>query len=820
MLSVETAARGEGAVGAAYRDLFGRLLSGVAYCRVIYEDGLPVDFVYLDANPAFLEQMGLADVVGRRASEAALDFSSSDHSLLGTFGRVARDGDPERFEHFASRLNSWFSVSVYSPAREHVVALFEVITERKQAEAASRASEQRLLRVIAGSNQGFWDWNLATNVFTVCGRFESMLGYRPGEMDLAPENWDHYVHPDDLVRARKSIANHLSGKSSVHEVEIRCRAKSGEWLWILSHGVIVERDADGRPTMMSGVHTDITEKKTTELALRQAATVFENTQEGVLISDAGGRILIVNRAFARLTGFESHEALGRTPAFLDSGRHDVDFRREVGRQIQANGCWQGELWCRRKNGEIFPQFTTINAVMDDGGCVCNYVAVFTDTSAIKASEANLEYIAHHDSLTRLPNRLLLFSRIEYLMRSPRESGQFAALLMVDLDRFKDVNDSYGHLTGDHLLQLVAERLKARLRSSDTLARLGGDEFAILLEDIERPDEAGRVAGEVLQALGEPWMLPNDAELRVAASIGIALYPGLAESAEELLQQADAAMYRAKLEGRGRFQYFSDDLTRDARARLELENRLRRAIEREELEIHFQPQADVRSGLTIGAEALVRWRTPQGAPIPPLQFIPTAEETGLILALGRWVLRETCRAGRAWLDRDRPRLTLAVNVSAVQLRRVDFAAEVLRIVAETGFPAELLELELTESSLMASHEVVTPQLQMLRENGVRVAIDDFGTGYSSLVYLKRFPLDALKIDRTFIEHVGLRKDDQEIVAAIVQLGHTLGFRVVAEGVETQEQLRYLKEKGCDVFQGFLCSPALPAKAFEELLWGRC
>lgn len=800
----------------AYRALFNNLLNGLAYCRIIHEDGEAVDFVYLAVNDAFVSQTGLSNVVGKRASEVIPGLRQSDADLIGIYSRVATTGKPERFEHFVKAMQMWFSISVYSPSADHFVAVFDVITERKQAEAALLDSKRQLLRVIDGSEQGFWDWNLPTNTFTVSARYETMVGYAPGELDLSPGNWAAYVHPEDLAKAHASIQRHLAGESPVHELELRFRAKSGEWCWLLTRGRIVERDEAGNPVMMSGTHTDITERKKNELALRQAATVFENTQEGVIITDADARILSVNRAFTEITGFAPGEALGKTPALLDSGRHETAFQEGIKASLDACGYWQGELWNRCKSGQIYPQLTTINAVRDDAGLVTHYVWVFTDISAIKASEERLEFLAYHDPLTRLPNRLMLFSRLEHARNAVQREGGLMALLMIDLDRFKDVNDSYGHLMGDHLLMLVAERLQSRVRGIDTLARLGGDEFTILLENIARADDAGRVADDVLSALAEPWQLPNGAKVHVAASIGIALYPGPAQTAEDMLQQADAAMYRAKMEGRGRYQFFSEDLTRTARARIEMESRLRRAINGGELRVFFQPQVDIGSGLTVGAEALVRWIDPGEGMIMPNQFIPLAEETGLILALGRWVLRETCRIGRAWLDCGLSPLMLAVNVSAAQLRHPGFADEVVAILGETGFPAASLELELTESALMTGYDEIVLQLQTLQRHSIRVAIDDFGTGYSSLAYLKRFPLDVLKIDRSFIEHIAQRRDDREIVTAIIQMGHTLGFKVVAEGVETAEQLAYLQEKGCDIYQGYLCSRPLPAADFEVFL----
>ncbi|QSI78395.1 sensor domain-containing protein [Niveibacterium microcysteis] len=795
-----------------YATLFDNLINGLAYCRAEYEGDTAVDFIYLLVNEAFCRQTGLPDVTGRRASEAIPGITQTDRALIERYGRVARGGAAERFEHYVEALKMWFSISVFSPAPDHFIAVFDVITERKNAELALRQSERRLARVIEGSDQGFWEWNLQTGEFSVSPRFETMLGYAPGEMKLDPANWPAYVDPDDLRLAHESIRRHTEGAIPAHEVELRMLTKSGAWHWVLTCGRVVERDAAGNPTMMSGTHTDIHQKKQAELALRQAAAVYENTQEGVLITDADGHIVSVNRAFTAMTGYTLDEVLGMTASILKSGRHDAVFFAAMWAEIAATGRWQGELWNRRKNGEIYPQLTSISAVRDGRGHVSRYVGVLTDISAIKASEERLEFLAHHDPLTNLPNRLTLFSRIERAMKVAKREGHSTALLMLDLDRFKDVNDSFGHLVGDSLLQRVAEGLRCRLREVDTLSRLGGDEFTILLEKLHRPDDASRVAEDILDTLRTPWTLPGGSQLRVSASIGIAHYPGSAVSPEELLQQADAAMYRAKREGRGRYHYFSQDLTHAARARLELESALRSAIENGELRAYFQPQIDIRSGHLVGAEALVRWHKNGDRVIAPDAFIPLAEETGLIVPLGEWMLREACHQASSWPARRGNPLGVAVNVAAAQIRRADFADMVLGILAGSGLPPERLELELTESSLQGEEDAGLAQLARLRDAGVRIAIDDFGTGYSSLAYLKRLPLDVLKIDRSFVEHVVNRRDDREIVTAIVQIGRTLGFKVIAEGVETQAQLDILDGLACDLYQGYLCSKPLPAEDF--------
>ena len=550
--------------------------------------------------------------------------------------------------------------------------------------------------------------------------------------------------------------------------------------------------------------------------LRLAASVFESSGEGIVVTDAEQRILMVNRAHIEISGYTEAETLGQMPAMFKSGHQGHDFYADMWASINTAGHWQGEIWDRRKNGEVYPALLSISAVKNESGRVTHYVGIFTDISRLKESEARLDYLARHDLLTGLPNRLMLNTRLEHALdRAYREKKQIA-LLLLDLDRFKDVNDSFGHAVGDELLQQVAGRLTKRLRDADTISRLGGDEFTVLLEDISHPQDAARVAEDLIGAMNEPYQLSNSSEVRVGTSIGIALYPDHAGTEAELLQQADAALYSAKAEGRGRFKFFSDDLTRAARERIALESSLRRAIAHNELRVYYQPQVEISTGRITGAEALVRWQHPDEGLILPLRFIPVAEETGLIDAIGAWVLKETCRQGKRWIDDGLPPLTLAVNVSPHQLRHGDVAATVATILAETGFPPEWLELELTESALMEREGDAVAMLERIRAQGVRLALDDFGTGYSSLAYLKRFPLNVLKIDKSFVEDIPHHQDDMEIAAAIVAIGHTLHFKVLAEGVETEEQLAFLAGQGCDLYQGYLNSPPLPAADFLKLL----
>ena len=644
-------------------------------------------------------------------------------------------------------------------------------------------------------------------------RLCEILGY-PREQ-LANLTWAEITHPDDLAADVAEFERVLRGESEGYVMDKRFIRWDGAVVFA-TIDVKCLRRADGTVEIFIATIDDITERKRYEERLRQAATVFENTREGVTITDADERILRVNWAFCELTGYSEEEVRGQTPRLLHSGRQNSTFYAAMWTSLRKTGHWQGEIWNRRKNGEVYPALLSVSAVENAAGVVTHYVGMFTDLSKLKASEERLDFLVHHDPLTGLPNRLLLSARLQHSIDGARRDGDALALLMVDLDRFKDVNESYGHSVGDALLRQVAERLTSRLRGADTVTRLGGDEFAVLLEDLAHPQDAARVALEIIGLLGEPWYLANGAEVRIGASLGISLFPDHGETAEDLLQQADAALYQAKSEGRGHFQYFSAALTQAARQRLELEARLRHAIHEGQLRVYYQPQVDIASGRIVGAEALVRWQDPEQGLIPPGRFIPVAEETGLIGALGEWVLRETCRQGREWLAAGRPPLTLAVNLSARQLRHGDLAATVMQVLNETDFPAEQLELELTESALMRREVEAVIILQRLRGLGLRLALDDFGTGYSSLAYLRRFPLDVLKIDKSFVDDLPRQRDAMEIVAVIIAMGHTLGLQVLAEGVETAEQLTFLQLKGCDLYQGYLTSPPVPAEAFVALL----
>ena len=699
---------------------------------------------------------------------------------------------------------------------ENYANLAQLGIEHKLADTALLESEERLRFVLEGSDLGFWDWKIDTNEVERDPVWAEILGYSHEEIKHTTQQWTDFIYPDDREKAWQSIQDVLDGRSSIHKIEYRMIHKNGSLRWILDHAKVVQRDQDGRPIRMSGTHADITERKAAEEELRIAAAAFES-QEGIIVTDAENVIIKVNQAFTNITGYTAKEAVGQTPQhLLRSGRQNTAFYTAMWDSIQHTGAWQGEIWNRRKNGEVYPEWLTITVVKGIDGETTHYVATLTDITERKAAEEKIKQLAFYDPLTQLPNRRLLLERLKHSIDVERREGKQLALLMLDLDRFKAVNDNLGHLAGDELLQQVATRITARLREVDVVARLGGDEFIILLEDIAHPEDAARIAEGIVADLSKPFQLIQSDDVRIGVSIGISLYPQHGDSPEILMNSADAALYQAKDRGRGCFAYFSEELTLAARERIALEARLRQAIDQQELRVFYQPQIDIASGQIVGAEALVRWQNPTEGLIFPEQFIPIAEETDLIIAIGTWVLRETCRQGRQWLDEGLPALTLSVNVSPHQFRRQDINALVAKVLSETGYPAEYLALEITESGLMENQDKAMGILNDLRVQGIRLAIDDFGTGYSSLAYLKYFPLDVLKIDKNFIDDIPFLQGDTEITATIIAMAHTLGFKVSAEGVETHEQLAFLQAKGCDSYQGYLSGQALSADAFAKLL----
>ena len=663
------------------------------------------------------------------------------------------------------------------------------------------------------------------------GRFLWANEYLCRLMQLSPEQVTEHSLRDVLVApdpewARDQLAMLLSGEIDHYVVERECRPPNGgpnvPVLCTITH----VRAMANRPAQLLCVVQSLAEIKAARDALessvaqqRLADTVVDNSFEGVVVSDARSRILSVNAAVTRVLGYTEAELLGKTPRVFASGRHDRAFYDAMWTSVRDTGHWEGEIWNRRKNGEIFPEYMSLSAVRDQTGVVTHYVCMFTDITEEKAQQSRLEYMARNDALTGLSNRAWFGHQLEQVVGEAQVSGELVAVLLLNLDRFKDVNDSYGHAVGDEVLKHIARKVQQALRPSDVLGRLAGDELAVVARNLRHADGAAAVARHLIAAVAEPWRSPDGFEVVAGASVGISLYPEHGATAELLLQGAHAAVYGAKAQGRGAWCFFHEDMTQAARERLELEARLRQALSQGHLRMYYQPQVDIATGRIQGVEALVRWIDPDEGIISPARFIPIAETSGVIGPLGEWVMHEVCRQGQAWRAEGLPEVTVAVNVSPRQFHLTDLVGCVSAALAESGLPPRLLELEITESALAERTEEARQLLMRLRALGLRIAVDDFGTGYSSLAQLKRFPIDVLKIDQGFIRDIPQSEDDMAISAAIIAMGHSLGMSVLAEGVETEGQLSFLRQRGCDAFQGYFCSRPLPADALAALLRSR-
>ena len=577
--------------------------------------------------------------------------------------------------------------------------------------------------------------------------------------------------------------------------------------------VVAHRSATGLVEHFSTIARDLTNRRNMETELRLAANVLHSIAEAVVVSDTNATIVSVNPAFSEITGYTAEEAIGQTPRLIKSDRHDAPFYQTMWSDLTVKGGWQGQIWNRRKDGEAFLAWQHIRSVRDERGEVVRYVSVFSDITELHRKDEHIRHQAYHDALTGLPNRLLLQDRLTHAVEVARRMERQLAVMFIDLDRFKLINDSLGHDVGDLLLQQVAERLTASLRRSDTIARLGGDEFVVVLSSLDSPGEVAEVAEKIITQLVVPMTL-KDHDVHVGASIGIAIFPQDGEDATTLMKEADTAMYRAKAEGRNTFRFFDPSMNGEAIERLELESALRRALINKEFRLYYQPKVDLDSGQVIGAEALIRWESPERGLVSPIVFIPLAEETGLIVRIGDWVLTEACRQLAEWRDAGLPPVPVAVNVSGRQFLSDGFADRIAGLLAEHGIDPGLLEVELTESVVMTNPEEAIIQLNRLREFGVAVSVDDFGTGYSSLSYLKRLPLNSIKVDRSFVHRVDLDSDNAAIVRAILGLGQALGMKIIAEGVETEGEERHLQDEGCPHGQGFKFARPLPAEEFKD------
>lgn len=667
---------------------------------------------------------------------------------------------------------------------------------RKQAQILQHISESFISMDLAGFITG---WNASA---------ERLFGYTADEA-IGRNVLFLYADENEEDASFDDIFLDHGGR----ELEVRRRKKNGEVFWARLQLSLLRDDA-GQANGLIGFFSDITERRSFEEQLRLHKRIFEQSEEAILITDAQEKIVSVNPAFTRITGYEAAEAIGETPRKFRSGRHDAAFFEEMWTQLLATGYWQGEVWDRRKDGEIYPKWLSIGSVRNAEDQITHYFSIFSDISDRKRAEGRIHHLAYFDALTGLPNRVQFNRLTDQALADSRRKGGFGALLFIDLNRFKPINDTLGHAVGDRVLQETANRLRACLRGADVVCRLGGDEFSVGLFEIASRDHAANVARKLLATINEPIVVVGR-ELKLGAAIGISIYPEDGIDTETLLRQADIAMYRAKQSGTDGLAFFSEEMNRRAADRLNLEAGLRRALDRDELLLYYQPKVRIADGAIIGAEALVRWRHPERGLVPPSEFVPIAEESGLIVHISNWVLEAACRQIRQWRDAGLPTMHIAVNLSARDFSS-DLPLRVQQLLERHSIGAEWLELEITEGMLMHHTDTVIAMMDEINALGVILSLDDFGTGYSSLSYLKGFPIATLKIDRSFVIGIPDDADDCAIAGAIVSMSKQMKHNVIAEGVETASQLAFLKSLGCDEIQGYLFSPPVPAERFAAMV----
>ena len=710
----------------------------------------------------------------------------------------------------------WLEANLqYSPQgkEEGAVVSATDVTRLKQQQDRLKQSENLLKEAQKIAQLGHWELNLLDDKLTwseeVCRIFELDASYTPSCF----ADFLLFVHPDDRLAVERAYTTSLNERSP-YEIKHRLQFTDGCVKWVHERAV-THYDANGKPLRSLGTVQDITNQHLADEQLLLAASVFDNSLNGILITDAQTRILKVNQAFTDIMGYTAEEMIGQRLSLVKSLEHDEAFYQMLWSALEREGKWQGEIWDRRKDGELIPLWQNISSVLDSDGRVIRYIGVFYDLSEQKQNAKHIHHLAYYDPLTNLPNRQHFNERCEQSLIRARREGHSVALLFLDLDRFKHVNDSLGHPVGDELLRFVAQRLQGAVRQDEIVARLGGDEFIVLIENASDNYVIEGVARKILKVLTQPF-IAHGHKLEIGTSIGISCYPMDGEDAATLIKHADLAMYQAKAQGRGNFQFYEQHLTALANERLFLESELREALSRDELFVSYQPQYALIDDSLIGAEALLRWRHAEQGLIAPDKFIPIAEDSGLIVSIGEWVLRSACRQAKQWLEAGLGFQRIAVNLSGVQIERSDIFATVSRVLSDTGLPPQHLELEITETYIMQQAEKNIQVMEALRALGVSLAIDDFGTGQSSLSYLKRLPVDKLKIDRSFVMDIPRDSNDMAITRAILALGHSLNLIVLAEGIETAEQVAFLKELECAEAQGYYFSQPIDADSFWRLL----
>ncbi|OAI27543.1 EAL domain-containing protein [Methylomonas koyamae] len=794
--------------------LYTNMSLGFALHQVIRDPGGKiVDYRYLDINPAFEKMTGLGreNWIGKTVKQV---LPHTEAAWIGSFDDLDTSGEPKRFENHVAQIDRWYAIDSYKAGHDRFVVLMQDITERKRTELALKQSEERFRISQIYGGIGTWESDLQTNRQFWSEIVTAELGFPAKDI----HTWADFlavVYPEDRPLLLEATHRHIE-TGAKYEVEYRIQTTDGERRWMRSVGQ-AERDASGKPVRMRGIVHDISERKKAEEKLRLSARVFSDAHEGIMITGVDALIIDVNTAFSEITGYSRDEAVGQNPRFLKSGRQSNEFYTQMWQTLGQSGHWRGEIWNRRKNGELYAELLTISALRDESGAVINYIGLFSDITETKKQQQELEVLAHFDPLTQLPNRALFADRFAQAIAHSKRAESLLALCYLDLDGFKQVNDHFGHETGDQLLVEVAKRIKMNLREGDTVCRLGGDEFALLFENLQSIQQCEDTLSRIHQALAEPFELA-ERHVRIAASSGVTIYPLDREDPDILLRHADQAMYQAKLDGRNRFKLY-EHLAQPSNVSSQRPSRLEQALAevgqalaQNQLRLYYQPKVNLKSGEIVGMEALIRWRHPERGLLPPAEFLPIIENTPLEIDVSNWVLRQAFLQLQSWREQGLNQ-QISVNISPRHLQWPDFIKTLETLLAE--FPqisSRQLELEVLESSVLEDLISVGEVLkQCYHELGVPCALDDFGTGYSSLAHLRHLTINTVKIDQSFVRDMIDDPDDMAIVESVIALAKAFKREAVAEGVEDLEHGVFLIDLGCCIAQGYGIARPMPADA---------
>jgi len=744
----------------------------------------------------FVTALGAPEDEERGLEEGAADYITKPIKSAVLRARVRAQLELKRSRDFQANQQRWLEAEVQRR-----------VSENTQLEA-------RLQLALASTGFGIWEIDHTTDQCHWSAALCQVFGRASGPGTTG--NFLSMIHPDDRNRVERCV-NNLETNTGIIYAEYRVQTSDGRWIWVEGRGKVIAVNEEGKPLLSVGTMNDITQRKTAEADRLLASAVFQGISDGICITDASGDIVLVNEAFSRVTGYSQDEVLGRKPCFLKSGVHGQVFYRDMWEKIRVYGSWQGEITNRRKDGSLVSEWLSISAVTRADSAEQYFVSLYSDLSERHEAAERIQFLASYDVLTGLPGRNLFADRLDQALITAHRFERSTAVILLDLDRFRLVNDTLGPPVGDEVLIEVARRLALQVREGDTIGRRGGNEFGFVMANLCHERDAIALAQRILDAIAVPFSV-NEQSMVVTASIGISLAPKDGDAGPALLKSADAALVRAKEAGRNTFRFYSPDMDADAARRLGLEVELREALQRNEMTIFYQPQISLDSGQIIGMEALLRWKSGLFGSVSPVEFIPIAEESGLIIPIGEWVLRTACMQTRLWLDLGLLRLRVAVNLSARQFRQPNLIAVVRAALAQSGLPPAALELEITESAFIDDVDQAVAICRELKNIGVKLSLDDFGTGYSSLAYVSRFPFDKLKIDQGFVRDIIENPVNAAIATAAIVMARSLNLTVLAEGVETEAQASFLRGRRCDAMQGYLFSRPLPAEEFAPLLLG--